>query len=415
MDIQLKKRPWYVRYRLYLVLAALFTGFAVWVWARNMGPKRLRIDPETVRIAEVKQDRFLEYVEAEAVVQPIMTLQVNAREKGSIVRIAQEEGALVRQGDTLLVLSNPALEREIEEMGDALEKQLMAYTEQELEMQQRRLALQQQALSNDYEQERLRRQNQLDHEEYDMGTRSKAQLEISDAEYKYKSETARLARESLRHDSAMAVIRAKLVEADRKRETERFARARTRLDDLAVLAPTDGQVSYANLIPGQIISAGEKVADIKVMSAYKLHTSIGEYYMDRVVTGLPARATDRQKQYPLRVAKVVPEVKERAFQVDLTFTGELPENLRIGKSMRVQVELGQPETATVIPRGDFFSATGGRWIFLVTEDGKRAVRTPIQIGRQNPTQFEVAEGLKPGDRIVVSGYSAFGEAEEINF
>ena len=380
-----------------------------------MGPKRLRIDPETVRIAEVKQDRFLEYVEAEAVVQPIMTLQVNAREKGSIVRIAQEEGALVRQGDTLLVLSNPALEREIEEMGDALEKQLMAYTEQELEMQQRRLALQQQALSNDYEQERLRRQNQLDHEEYDMGTRSKAQLEISDAEYKYKSETARLARESLRHDSAMAVIRAKLVEADRKRETERFARARTRLDDLAVLAPTDGQVSYANLIPGQIISAGEKVADIKVMSAYKLHTSIGEYYMDRVVTGLPARATDRQKQYPLRVAKVVPEVKDRAFQVDLTFTGELPENLRIGKSMRVQVELGQPETATVIPRGDFFSATGGRWIFLVTEDGKRAVRTPIQIARQNPTQFEVAEGLKPGDRIVVSGYSAFGEAEEINF
>lgn len=415
MDIQLKKRPWYVRYRLYLVFAALFTGFAVWVLARNMGPKRLRIDPETVRIAEVKQDRFLEYVEAEAVVQPIMTLQVNAREKGSIVRIAQEEGALVRQGDTLLVLSNPALEREIEEMGDALEKQLMAYTEQELEMQQRRLALQQQALSNDYEQERLRRQNQLDHEEYDMGTRSKAQLEISDAEYKYKSETARLAGESLRHDSAMAVIRAKLVEADRKRETERFARARTRLDDLAVLAPTDGQVSYANLIPGQIISAGEKVADIKVMSAYKLHTSIGEYYMDRVVTGLPARATDRQKQYPLRVAKVVPEVKERAFQVDLTFTGELPENLRIGKSMRVQVELGQPETATVIPRGDFFSATGGRWIFLVTEDGKRAVRTPIQIARQNPTQFEVAEGLKPGDRIVVSGYSAFGEAEEINF
>lgn len=415
MDIQLKKRPWYVRYRLYLVFAALFTGFAVWVLARNMGPKRLRIDPETVRIAEVKQDRFLEYVEAEAVVQPIMTLQVNAREKGSIVRIVQEEGTLVRQGDTLLVLSNPALEREIEEMGDALEKQLMAYTEQELEMQQRRLALQQQALSNDYEQERLRRQNQLDHEEYDMGTRSKAQLEISDAEYKYKSETARLARESLRHDSAMAVIRAKLVEADRKRETERFARARTRLDDLAVLSPTDGQVSYANLIPGQIISAGEKVADIKVMSAYKLHTSIGEYYMDRVVTGLPARATDRQKQYPLRVAKVVPEVKDRAFQVDLTFTGELPENLRIGKSMRVQVELGQPETATVIPRGDFFSATGGRWIFLVTEDGKRAVRTPIQIARQNPTQFEVAEGLKPGDRIVVSGYSAFGEAEEINF
>lgn len=415
MDIQLKKRPWYVRYRLYLVFAALFTGFAVWVLARNMGPKRLRIDPETVRIAEVKQDRFLEYVEAEAVVQPIMTLQVNAREKGSIVRIAQEEGALVRQGDTLLVLSNPALEREIEEMGDALEKQLMAYTEQELEMQQRRLALQQQALSNDYEQERLRRQNQLDHEEYDMGTRSKAQLEISDAEYKYKSETARLARESLRHDSAMAVIRAKLVEADRKRETERFARARTRLDDLTVLAPTDGQVSYANLIPGQIISAGEKVADIKVMSAYKLHTSIGEYYMDRVVTGLPARATDRQKQYPLRVAKVVPEVKDRAFQVDLTFTGELPENLRIGKSMRVQVELGQPETATVIPRGDFFSATGGHWIFLVTEDGKRAVRTPIQIAHQNPTQFEVAEGLKPGDRIVVSGYSAFGEAEEINF
>ena len=105
------------------------------------------------------------------------------------------------------------------------------------------------------------------------------------------------------------------------------------------------------------MAAGENLAEVKVMSQFKVHASLSEYYVDRVTVGLPASVTYQGKRYALKVSKVVPEVKDRTFDVDLVFTGEMPENVRLGKSFRVQIELGQPEQALVIPRGNFYSQT----------------------------------------------------------
>ena len=101
------------------------------------------------------------------------------------------------------------------------------------------------------------------------------------------------------------------------------------------------------------------------------------------------------------------------FDVDLVFTGEMPDNVRVGKSFRVQIELGQPEQAIVIPRGNFYQATGGQWIYKSNASKTKAVRTPITIGRQNPQQYEITGGLEPGDYVVTTGYDTFGEAEEL--
>ena len=69
----------------------------------------------------------------------------------------------------------------------------------------------------------------------------------------------------------------------------------------------------------------------------------------------------------------------------------------------------------MIPRGTFYQKTGGRWIYVVSEDGTRAVKRPIRIGRQNPQYYEVLEGLEPGERVVVSGYDNFGDNEVLVF
>ena len=151
------------------------------------------------------------------------------------------------------------------------------------------------------------------------------------------------------------------------------------------------------------------------MDQFKIHTSLSEYYIDRVTTGLPAAITYQGKRYPLKISKVIPEVKDRLFEVDLVFTGEMPENVRLGKSFRVQIELGQPEQALVVPRGNFYQQTGGQWIYKVNADKTRAVKVPVTIGRQNPRQYEITEGLQPGDLVIVSGYDTFGEAEELVF
>lgn len=415
MDIKLEKKPWYIRYRYYLAGAFLVCCGLIYVIVLASGPRRLRINAEHIQIEEVKQADFMEYVDVEGIVHPILTIIVNTREAGNVDQIIGEEGSLLKKGDTILTLMNPNLMREIEDQQDEWEKQRISYQEKALEMEQKSLTLKQQTLEAEYELNKIRKSFSLEKEEYAMGIRSKAQLEVSEDEYRYKTESTRLKLKSLQSDSSMTVIRKELLQNDRDREEKKLIRSRQRIEDLVVRSPIDGQLSFVKVTPGQQVAAGENIAEVKVMDQFKIHTSLSEYYIDRVTTGLPAAITYQGKRYPLKISKVIPEVKDRLFEVDLVFTGEMPENVRLGKSFRVQIELGQPEQALVVPRGNFYQQTGGQWIYKVNADKTRAVKVPVTIGRQNPRQYEITEGLQPGDLVIVSGYDTFGEAEELVF
>ena len=413
MDIKLEKKPWYIRYRSYLLAGGAFIIFLIYVISLSLGPKKLRIETDNIQMAEVKNGKFMEYVDVEGLVQPILTIKVNTREAGSVDRIVAEEGTLMKKGDTILVLTNPDLIREIEDQRDEWENQRYTYQEREIEMEQKSLTLKQQALQTQYEMNRLQKSFGLEKEEYKMGIKSKAQLEVSEAEYNYNLQKSALQMESLRHDSAMTIIRKDLLRNERERGQKKFLRSMDRLEGLVVRAPIDGQLSYVNATPGQQVTSNANIAEIKVLDQFKIHTQLSEYYIDRITTGLPATVNYQGKRYPLKITKVVPEVKDRMFDVDLVFTGEMPENVRVGKSFRVQIELGQPEDALVMPRGNFYQATGGQWIYKVNASKDKAVRIPLTIGRQNPQQYEVTEGLQAGDLVIVTGYDTFGEAEEL--
>ena len=411
MDFKIEKKPWYIRYRYYLMAGAAFMVFLIYVISLSLGPRKLRIESENIQIAEVKNGKFMEYVDVEGLVQPILTIKVNTRENGSVERIVNEEGATLKKGDTILILSNPELMREIEDQRDEWENQRYSYKEREIEMEQKSLTLKQQALQAQYEMSRLQKNFGLEKEEYQMGIKSKAQLEVSEDEYNYNIQKTALQMESLRHDSAMTVVRKELLRNERERGQKKYLRSMERLDGLVVRAPIDGQLSYVNATPGQQVGSNTNIAEIKVLDAFKVHAQLSEYYIDRISTGLPATINYQGKRYPLKITKVVPEVKDRMFDVDLVFIGEMPENVRVGKSFRVQIELGQPEDALVMPRGNFYQATGGQWIYKVV--GDKAIRVPLTIGRQNPQQYEVTEGLQAGDKVILTGYDTFGEAEEL--
>lgn len=413
MDIKIEKKPWYIRHRYYLLGGTAFVIFLIYVISLSFGPRKLRIETDNIQIAEVKNDKFMEYVDVEGLVQPILTIKINTREAGSVERIIGEEGTMMEKGDSILVLSNPDLLRSIEDQRDEWEKQRITYKEKEIEMEQKSLTLKQQTLQTQYEMNRLTKSFALDKEEYKMGIKSKAQLEVSEDEYNYKLQNSALQMESLRHDSAVTLIRKDLLKNDLEREQKKFTRSLERMNNLVVTAPIAGQLSFVKVTPGQQVASGESIAEIKVLDQYKIHTSLSEYYIDRITTDLPATINYQGKRYPLKITKVVPEVKDRMFDVDLIFTGEMPENVRIGKSFRVQIELGQPEQAIVIPRGNFYQATGGQWIYKVNASKTKAVKVPLTIGRQNPQQYEITEGLQPGELVVVTGYDTFGDAEEL--
>lgn len=413
MDIKIEKKPWYIRHRYYLLGGTAFVIFLIYVISLSFGPRKLRIETDNIQIAEVKNDKFMEYVDVEGLVQPILTIKINTREAGSVERIIGEEGTMMEKGDSILVLSNPDLLRSIEDQRDEWEKQRITYKEKVIEMEQKSLTLKQQTLQTQYEMNRLTKSFALDKEEYKMGIKSKAQLEVSEDEYNYKLQNSALQMESLRHDSAVTLIRKDLLKNDLEREQKKFTRSLERMNNLVVTAPIAGQLSFVKVTPGQQVASGESIAEIKVLDQYKIHTSLSEYYIDRITTSLPATINYQGKRYPLKITKVVPEVKDRMFDVDLIFTGEMPDNVRVGKSFRVQIELGQPEQAIVIPRGNFYQVTGGQWVYKVNASKTKAIKVPLTIGRQNPQQYEITEGLQPGELVVVTGYDTFGDAEEL--
>ncbi len=413
MDKQLPKRSFIQKYKFHIAGSIAFLAFIVYVLVAVSGGRKLRIDLEKITVADVEQSHFMDYVDAEGIVQPIMTIKLNSLESGMVQEVVAEEGAMLEKGDVILILQNPELERTIEEQQAEWEKQRILYEEKKIEMEQKSITLRQQTLQARYELSRLQKDYKLGEEEFDMGVKSKAQLELQQEEYNYKTKNTELQLEGLHHDSAATNLRRTLMESDLERARKQTTHVGSRMDNLVVRAPITGQLSYLNAMIGQRVGQSETIGEIKVLDNFKLSTKLSEYYIDRVQVGLPASITYQGNKYPLRVSKVVPEVKDRQFDVEFVFNAEMPDNARIGRSFRVQVELGQPETAIVIPRGDFFQTTGGQWIYKLNKSGDRAIKVPITVGRQNPVQYEIVEGLQPGDRVVVNGYSNFGDAEEL--
>ena len=188
---------------------------------------------------------------------------------------------------------------------------------------------------------------------------------------------------------------------------------RDRKEHLNVVSAIDGELGLLDVELGQNITSGQKIGQINDLSNYKVEGSIDEHYIDRVMAGLDASFERAGKLYGLRVRKVYPEVRENKFRVEFVFTGEYPDNIRTGQTYYMNLQLGQPTESVIIPRGSFFSQTGGKWIYVVDKDGKKAYRRNIRLGRQNPKYYEVLEGLEPGERVIVNGYESYGDAKTL--
>jgi len=186
---------------------------------------------------------------------------------------------------------------------------------------------------------------------------------------------------------------------------------RDRKNKLEVRSAIDGELGLLDVELGQSIAAGQKVGQINDLSAFKIEAQIDEHYIDRVKAGLVASFAREGKVYQLKVRKVYPEVREGQFRTDFVFVDERPENIRSGQTYYLNLELGKAEQALLVPRGTFFQATGGNWIFVVDKEGDKAYRRNIRIGRQNPQFYEVIEGLEPGEQVITSGYEPFRDHE----
>lgn len=419
MDIKLPKKPWYVKYRLHLLGGAVLLALIGYATSLQLRPKTLRTSIDADQIALICDGDFLEYVDVNGLVCPVTSVRVTASEGGTVERICCQNGDLLRRGDTILVLSNPKVLEEIASERRNYEHNQMQHRRQLIEMQQKSITLRQQALAADFELRKMAKNFELEQEEARMGVKSQAQLEVAREEYDYNRRRTQLTIESLRHDSVLNIVGRQLIEQEMSMEAQKLENSLARREALVVLAPTDGQIAGLGAVVGGQVSAGELLGEIGVLTDYKVTARLNEYYIDRIQDGQPATATYKGRSLALQVSRITPQVQDHTFAVELT--GNLLSKdksgtlLRPGLTLRLKIELGQSERRLIVPRGNFYAQTGGQWVMLVDESGRRAHRVPIRLGRQNAEHYEVLDGLHAGDRVLVSGYDRFGDAQIVEW
>ena len=411
MDIKIPKKPWYVKYRMYLLGGAVLVALVVYALVLQLGPRTLKVEIADGQIATVTEGEFLEYIDVNGVVCPATSMRVNATEGGTVERICCHNGDILRRGETILVLSNPKVLEEMAAERQNYDLQQMQHRQQLIEMQQKSITLRSQALQADFELKKMEQDYELAEEEARMGVKSKAQLKVAKDEYEYNRRRTLLNIESLHQDSVLNVINRQLIQQRMAMEAQKLGNSNRRREALVILAPTDGQIGNLNAVIGGQVAAGEQVGEIGVLTDFKVTARLNEYYIDRIQSGLPATAVLKGQKYSFEVSRTTPQVQEHSFAVELRPLEGDKASLRLGQTLRLQIELGKPERRLIIPRGNFYAQTSGQWMMQVDETGRRARRVPIKLGRQNTEYYEVISGLHAGDRVLISGYDSFGDAE----
>ena len=375
----------------------------------------LRVNGESLSISEVREGEFNDYIRLSGQVQPMTSIQVSPRESGIVEDILIEEGSKVQAGDIIIRLGNDDLDLEILNSEANLAEKENALRNTMIQMEQEKMQLSLNILELNTEVQRKERALKSQKRLFDDGLIGKEEYLRSEEDYILFCKKLEVTIARAEQDSLYRNVQIKQMKESLENMKANMQRIRMRKKHLEVKAPINGELGLLEVTLGESISSGRKIGQINALDSYKIEALIDEHYIDRVSAGLSATFERQNETFDAVIRKVYPEVRDGKFKADFRFSGEQPHNIRTGQTYYLNLQLGQPEEAVMIPRGTFYQKTGGRWIYVVSEDGTRAVKRNIRIGRQNPQYYEVLEGLEPGEKVVVSGYDNFGDNEVLIF
>ena len=413
MDKEIK--PKYGKIKKYGIIgsvAVLIVAAAI-LAAGRVGESTYKVEADSITTAEVTQGMFNDFIRVNGHVETGVIVQVSALESGIVEHKWVEEGADVQPGDIIVTLQNPNLRQQILDSESQLAEKQNMLRDTEIAMEKERTQVKQDLLSarTDY----VRKQRVMKQKD----TLYKEKL-ISREEYLQAREDCELARQNLvllqerqRQDSLYRQVQVSMMRESLHNMQENFNLVRQRADNLNIRASHSGQLGTLSVELGQNVGAGQQIGQINILDNYKITVQIDEHYIDRVETGLRGKVERQGKQYDVTLFKVYPEVANGMFRADLRIEGALPENIRVGQTYYINLQLGEPTEAVLVPRGAFFQSTGGHQAYVLSEDGKTATLRDIRIGRQNTQYYEVLEGLHPGERIITSSYKNFGNAGKV--
>ncbi|MCF2947909.1 HlyD family efflux transporter periplasmic adaptor subunit [Paraglaciecola aquimarina] len=373
-----------------------------WFFKQPTG-KALLIDPERIATSTVAAGTFEDFIPVRGRITPAKTVYLDAVEGGRVERVFVEDGSTLQAGNLIVELSNASLQLSVLGNEARVAEQLNNMRSIELNLEQNRLQHKRNLVDIRYQIKLLTRQ--LTREQALVATGAVSQSAFDDTRDTlawYQSRLA-LTLESQKSDTKMQEEQLIFLKDTTKRLEGNLAISRQNLDNMNVKSPVNGTLSGFNIEVGQSIGKGERLGQIDTPNDYKVTAYIDEFYLGRVDIGQSAKYQD----YDLVVSKIYPHVQNGQFEVDFKFVAQQPSDIRRGQSIQTKLTLGDASQALLIPNGAFYQDTGGNWLFVVTQDGKQAVKRNVRLGRRNSRFIEVIEGLDEGEQVITSPYTSY--------
>ncbi|MCU0402966.1 MAG: HlyD family efflux transporter periplasmic adaptor subunit [Chitinophagaceae bacterium] len=413
MDRVIEKKTWTIK-RILIIAGALgITAIIVAAILTGRGGNRLNVDAERVMIGEIKEGSFRELIPVNGIVLPATTIYLDALEGGRVEEKFVEDGAMMKKGEAILRLSNSDLELSLATQETSVFNVLTQMNISKNNATQNTIRQLNQMADVDNALAEAERVYTLNKTLYRDKVIAEQELKQSEIAYNYQVRRKKLTEDILKEDAAAVNLMTTQDKESLARMQNTLSLMRRKVGDLVVRAPIDGQLTSLDAEIGQNINKGQRLGQVDVTTAFKVRVDIDEHYISRIFTGLEGEFSFAGKNYRLRIRKVYTQVTNGRFQVDMEFLDVAPEGIRRGQTLQIRLALSDETSALLLPKGGFFQQTGGNWIFKLNEAGTIAYKSDITIGRQNPEYYEVLEGLKPGDKVIINSYETYGNMSEI--
>jgi HlyD family secretion protein len=420
LDKPIKKRSLTPGRIVFVVCSVVVLGFLTYALTTRSGTlsgkERLKVDPSRMTFSKVGYGEFREYYPFDGKVEPVTSVYLDVETGGRVDQIFAESGTFVRKGDLILRFSNASLQRNSIDTESRLLETLDIQRNTQFSREQNKLANKENLLNLDYQiselETKFARYQRLGE---NSGLVSKEDFQQVRDELAYRKSQRELLRERIEQEDRLSQIQLEHAHKSIERLNLSLELLAKTVESLDVRAPISGYLSSIDAEIGQNVGPGKRIGQIDLLDKLKLRADIDQFYISQVSLGTKGRFNFDGNNYAVEVQKIYPEVKDNKLSVDMAFVGSVPQGIKRGQTLTVELDFGESAKSLIVSKGGFYNQTGGRWVYLISDDRQSASRTIIRTGRQNPRDVEILEGLREGDWIITSSYDNFNEVETLIF
>ncbi len=408
-DVSEKRR----KKRIALAVAGGAAVLLITLGLSRLKPAAPSVDKGTLWMDTVKRGPMLRQVRGPGTLVPQEIRYISAATEGRVERLVILPGAPVTPDSILLEMSNPELERQALDAESQLRAALAELTN--VKAHADRDVMDQQAaaatIRSDYHQAQLQAETNegLFKEGLVAGLTLKlSKVRAEELETRNAIEEKRVATVA---DSAKAQVAVQEAQVEQLKALA--ALKRSQKEALHVRAGIPGVLQELPVQVGQQVAPGGTLAKVAEPTRLKAQLKIAETQAKDVMIGQPASIDTRNGIVAGKVAHIDPAVLNGTVTMDVTLEGELPAGARPDLSVDGTIELDRLADVLYVGRPAFGQEKSLVGLFRVNPDGDEATRVKVRLGKSSVNTVEILEGLKPGDKVILSDMSAWDAYDRV--